>query len=79
MTDAFVNVVVDPGAVRQAARTIGGMDQVGRVNLVTGQYDIVAQLELDDAENLPAVVAQDIHDVTGVIDTVTNVAYAVDS
>jgi anthranilate phosphoribosyltransferase len=77
MTDAFVHVVVDPGAVYRTAAAIDDIDQVGSVHLVTGDHDLVVQLDLDDKENLPRVVAEEIHEVTGVIDTVTNVAYPV--
>jgi len=75
MTDAFVNVVVQPGAVSSAAQEIGRVDAVEQVHVVTGDHDVVAQLELPDGEKLPDVVADEIHPVTGVIETVTNVAF----
>jgi len=75
MTDAYVHVVADAGAVVQAAERIGEIDSVGAVHLVTGEHDVVAQLELSDRDDLPRVVAEEIHGVTGVLDTVTAVAY----
>lgn len=75
MTDAYVNAIVDPGAVTKAANEIADLDAVDTVHVVTGQYDIIAQLELDDPNDLPNVVAEQIHSVTGVVDTVTNVAF----
>lgn len=75
MTDAYVNVIVDAGAVSNAAAEIQALDAVTAVHVVTGEYDIIAQLDLDDPDDLPNVVADDIHSVTGVIDTVTNVAF----
>lgn len=75
MTDAYVNVLVDAGAVTRAANDIAALDTVGDVHVVTGEYDIVAQLDLDDRDDLPTVVADDIHTVSGVVDTVTNVAF----
>lgn len=42
---------------------------------MTGEYDIVAQLTLEERDELPNVVADRIHTVTGVVDTVTNVAF----
>jgi anthranilate phosphoribosyltransferase len=75
MTDAYVHVVADAGAVVQAAERIGEIAAVGDAHLVTGEYDIVARLELSDPGDLPRVVAEEIHGVTGVLDTVTNVAY----
>lgn len=77
MTDAFVHVYIDAGSVRQAAETIEAIDAVDSVHVVTGDYDLVVQLDLDDPDDLPDVVATEIHPVAGVIDTVTNVAYDV--
>lgn len=75
MTDAYVNVIVDAGAVSAAAEAIADVDAVETVHVVTGDYDIVAQLELNDPDDLPHVVADEIHTVTGVADTITNVAF----
>jgi DNA-binding Lrp family transcriptional regulator len=75
MTDAYVNIVVDAGAVSAAADEIADVEEVDTVHVVTGEYDIIAQLTLDDRDDLPNVVADQIHTVTGVADTVTNVAF----
>lgn len=75
MTDAYVHAIVDPGAVSQAANEIAYIDAVDTVHVVTGEHDVVAQVELDEPKDLPHVVAEEIHSVTGVVDTVTNVAF----
>ena len=75
MTDAYVHILADPGAVTAAANEIDALEAVREIHVVTGEYDIIAQLELDDRDDLPAVVAEEIHGVSGVIDTVTNVAF----
>lgn len=75
MTDAYVNIVVDAGAVSEAADEIAGIEEVDAIHVVTGEHDIVAQVTLDDMNDLPTVVADQIHTVTGVADTVTNVAF----
>lgn len=75
MTDAYVNVAVAAGAASEAARRIDALDSVSAAHLVTGEYDIVAQLDLSDADQIPTVVADEIHAVDGVADTVTNVAF----
>jgi anthranilate phosphoribosyltransferase len=75
MTDAFVHVHVDQGVAREAANEISSLDSVASAHLVTGDYDIVAQLALDDTDQIPDVVAREIHGVTGVLDTTTNVAF----
>lgn len=75
MTDAYVNVVVDAGAVSAAADEIADIEEVDTVHTVTGEYDIIAQVTLDDQSDLPNVVADRIHPVSGVAETVTNVAF----
>lgn len=75
MTDAYVNILVDAGAVSQAASDIASIAAVSTVHVVTGDFDIVAQVDLDDLDDLPGVVADEIHAVSGVYDTVTNVAF----
>ena len=75
MTDAYVNVLADPSAVSQVAADIHDIGEVSALHVVTGDYDIIAQLDLEDPDDLPRVVAEDIHGVTGVIETTTNVAY----
>lgn len=75
MTDAYVHILVDAGAVTPAANEIADLDAVETLHVVTGDYDIIAQLDLADPDDLPGVVADDIHAVSGVVDTVTNVAF----
>ncbi|MHC3438987.1 Lrp/AsnC family transcriptional regulator [Natrialbaceae archaeon A-gly3] len=75
MTDAYVNILVDPGVVSDVAHEIDEIDAVSDVHIVTGEYNLIAQLELEDPDNLPEVVAEQIHSVSGVVDTVTNVAF----
>lgn len=75
MTDAYVNVVVEPGAVQNATAEIASHEAVDAVHAVTGEFDAIAQLRLASKEEIPQVVAEDIHGVSGVVDTVTNVAF----
>lgn len=75
MTDAYVHILVEAGAIRAAAKEIGDLDAVNTVHVVTGDYDVIAQLELDHPDDLPAVVADEIHPVSGVLETVTSVAF----
>lgn len=75
MTDAYVNIMVEPGAVSNAVAEIGRMESVAAAHTVTGEYDIIAQLELESKDDIPSAVAEDIHAVAGVLDTFTNVAF----
>lgn len=75
MTDAFVHVIVEPSAIQQSAGAIAAAESVSSVHLVTGEYDLVAQLDLASKDDVAAAVTEEIHPVSGVVDTVTNVAF----
>lgn len=77
MTDAFVNVMVEPGAVQEAATEIAERDSVSSVHLVTGETDLIVQLDLPSKDDIANVVTRDIHSVSGVFDTQTSVAFSV--
>lgn len=77
MTDAFVNVMVEPGAVQEAAEAIAESGTVSSVHLVTGETDLIVQLDLDSKNDIARVVTEEIHSVTGVFDTETSVAFSV--
>lgn len=77
MVDAYVNIITETGEVSNAGKEINDLDEVKDLHVVTGDYDIIAQLDLNDREDLPSVVSEKIHSVDGVIDTVTNVAFSV--
>lgn len=63
------------GAVSSAAEEIAAVDAVDSVHVVTDEYDAVVHLDLTDHDGLPTVVAEEIHPVTGVVETVTQVAF----
>lgn len=75
MTDAYIRILIDPGAVSAAAGEIANIEAVDTVHLITGEYDAIAQVELESSDDLPGVVADEVHSVSGVVDTVTNVAF----
>jgi len=75
MTDAYVHVIVEPSAISRAAEAIDEAESVEQVHLVTGEHDLVARLELDTKDDVARAVTEEIHSVTGVVDTVTHVAF----
>lgn len=75
MTDAYVHVMVEPGAVQEAAQAIEQSDAVETVQLVTGETDLVVRLDLASKDDIAGVVTREIHSVNGVFDTQTSVAF----
>ena len=75
MTDAYVHVMIEPGAVQQAAEAIAESGSVEAVQLVTGEADLMVRLSLDSKDDIARVVTDEIHSVSGVFDTETSVAF----
>jgi len=73
--DAFVHVIVEPSALSRTADAIADGDSVSEVHLVTGEYDVVAQLDVGSKDDIADAVTGDILPVSGVVETVTNVAF----
>lgn len=75
MPDAYVHVYVEPGALSQAAEEIAGSPVVEAAHLVTGNHDLEVQLVVEDRDDIAQAVTEEIHGVTGVLDTETHVAF----
>jgi DNA-binding Lrp family transcriptional regulator len=75
MTDAYVLITTEPSSVMHAATEVDEIDEVTTVHVVTGEYDLIAQLDLDEPEDLPTVVAEKIREAPPIRSTYTLVAY----
>lgn len=75
MTDAFVHIRAESTSVLHAAREVAEIEAVTTAHAVTGEYDVIAQIELDDPDDLPHVVAEEIQNAPPVERTMTSVAY----
>lgn len=74
-TDVYVTVAVEAGDVSAVVRAIAALESVAAAHTVTGQCDVIARLDLTSKDDIPDVVADDIHGLDGVVDTVTNLAF----
>jgi DNA-binding Lrp family transcriptional regulator len=63
------------GNVAHAAREVGEIDEVAAVHVVAGEYNVIAQPDIADSDDLPSVVTEAIHEVPPVVETSTSVAY----
>ena len=59
------------GKTKEIAIALMGMDQVARVDAVTGPYDIIAVVEADTLEGVGEAVTTQIHSVPGIVRTVS--------
>jgi DNA-binding Lrp family transcriptional regulator len=68
---AFVLVQTVPGKVDGILKTLRRMPQVRTVDSVTGPYDVVAMVEVEELRELSQVVAGTIGGIRGVTRTTT--------
>lgn len=68
---AFVLIQTVPGRVDSVLRALRRMPQVRSVDSVTGPYDVVALVEVDELRELSHVVAGTIGGLRGVTRTTT--------
>lgn len=73
-TRAYLLVETAVGKTRDVASTLGGLEGIESVDVVTGPYDIIAVINADDMTVVGNLVTGHIHTVTGVVRTVTCVA-----
>lgn len=74
MVTAFVLIKVEVGKARKALEKIKAVEGVVEAYLITGPYDIVAKLEME-YEKVVDTVAEKIHGVEGVKETLTLLAF----
>ena len=63
---AFVLIQVQLGKARSVAKAISNVRGVKMVHAVTGMYDVIAYLELEDMTSLSEFVVKKIQTVKGV-------------
>lgn len=71
---AFVLIRCEVDSVLSAVESIGEIDGVVRIDAVTGKYDAVAEVDVEDSDGIRGIVAGEVHAVEGVKDTATCIA-----
>lgn len=74
MVKAYVLIECDTGSVQSAVGQMQEMDEVKESTAVTGEYDIIAELEVEQVDELLKTVAGKIHEIGGIGDTTTCIA-----
>lgn len=68
---AFILMKVKPSSADRVLNEAKNIEEIKEVHLVTGIYDIIAVVEVDDLKKLGEVVAEKIHCIDGVSSTIT--------
>ncbi len=68
---AFILMKVKPSSAEKVLKEAKKITEIKEVHLVTGIYDIIAVIQVDDLKKLGEIVAEKIHCIDGVSSTIT--------
>lgn len=71
MVEAYVFLCTKTGELKNALNEIETLDEVKRVRMITGDYDVIVLAEADDISTLTQTVVEEVHKIPGVTDTTT--------
>jgi DNA-binding Lrp family transcriptional regulator len=71
---AYVLINVRPGGVREVVRDLHRVEGVLEANMTFGPYDVVAVVQANDINHLGNILAANVQQVPGVIETLTCLA-----
>lgn len=77
MISAVVLIKSDPKRIPQCAIKLAGIEGVSRVYSVSGEWDLVALIEVPDFEAVASIVTGEFSDVPGLERTQTLTAFRV--
>jgi len=72
MINAYILTVMKPGNSEQAIKDMRGIENIEKISVVAGEYDIVIRAHVDDLEQLLAVTDK-IQMIPGVKKTTTQI------
>jgi DNA-binding Lrp family transcriptional regulator len=73
MVEAYVFVVVEPNKIDKVGTEIKKIENAKSVKAVTGEFDLVVELDAKDFSELSKTIKEKILSVPGVIKTSTSV------
>ena len=63
---AYILVQAEVGAATDVAAAMGQLDNIVSANVAMGPYDVIAQAEASDIDNLGRMVIDDVQKIPGV-------------
>jgi DNA-binding Lrp family transcriptional regulator len=74
MVRAYVLISASPGKAMQVAKTMAGVPGIKHADAITGEYDVIAQVEASDISGIGSIIVEKIQKIDGVFKTVTCLA-----
>jgi DNA-binding Lrp family transcriptional regulator len=75
MITAIVLIKAEPNAIKSCATRLAGIEGVSTVYSVSGEWDLVALIEVTDYEGVAGVVTEHISTLAGIKSTQTLTAF----
>ena len=70
---AYVLIQVEPSSARRVLSELNAVKGVKEAHVVTGEYDVIARIELEGISGVLGVVVDQIHSVSGIKHTSTHI------
>jgi DNA-binding Lrp family transcriptional regulator len=74
MVRAYVLISASPGKAIDVATRLAGQEGIIQADAITGEYDVIAQVQADDVAGVGSLIVEKIQRVDGVFKTVTCLA-----
>ena len=74
MVRAYVLISATPGKAIDVAGRLKGQDGIVQVDAITGEYDVIAQVQAADIAGIGALIVEKIQRQEGVFKTITCLA-----
>jgi DNA-binding Lrp family transcriptional regulator len=74
MVRAYVLISTSPGKAIDVASRLQGQEGVVQADAITGEYDVIAQVQAEDVAGVGALIVEKIQRIEGVFKTVTCLA-----
>ena len=73
---AYLLIEAEPGLSFNVIRGLRDLAEVTGADFVSGPYDIIAKVEVDDVNAIGRLITDDVHPLQGVVRTVTCISIA---
>lgn len=73
MAEALILVTAEVGMMEEVYNKVKGMEEVKKAAMITGPYDVMVLAQAESIEEISKILVQNIRNISGVKNTVTNV------
>ena len=74
MVRAYVLISAHPGHALDVVRSLGQVSGIIQADAITGEYDVIAQIEAEDIGGIGQLIVEKVQTADGVFKTVTCLA-----